>query len=216
MTKMRKDQERGFTIVELLIATAVLSTLLVVVSVMMANIGRLYYKGINQAKMQENVRSVVDEISDRLQLNNSSVGRYNTVDPVKAYCIGTTRYTYILGQQLSSTHKHVLWRDTIGAGTCTKADLNADNPSITTGGSNGSELITTRSRLSQFSIIPTDSPYVVTMKLVYGDDDQLADPNNDGIPFTGPDVSCLSQSGNQFCATAALTTTVVQRTTGSN
>lgn len=213
--ELKRNDQEGFTIVELLIATAVLSTLLVVVSVMMANIGRLYYKGINQAKMQENVRSVVDDISERLQLNNSNVLTANN-GAVGAYCIGATRYTYVIGAQLKDDpdpgeYKHVLWRDTISPGTCSVANLMLDNPS-----SNGSELITTRSRLTQFSINRTASPYVVTMKLVYGDNDQIDDPSIPGVQTIGAGVKCLSQAGNQFCATASLTTTVVQRTTGGN
>lgn len=221
MKVSEKNNQRGFTIVELLIATAVLSTLLVVVSIMMANIGKLYNKGINQAKMQDNVRSVVDEISDRLQLSNTDVGTASD-GATKAYCIGTTRYTYVLGQQLTddpaSFYKHVLWRDTVPTGACGKVDgtatanLNNPDPSSGRGGNNGSELITTKSRLSKFSISPTISPYGVTMRLVYGDDDQLDNLAVVGSNPNDPDAICISQSGSQFCATAALSVTVVQRT----
>ena len=117
-------------------------------------------------------------------------------------------------------YKHVLWRDTIPAGACGKANLRLDDPSATSladvPGQNGSELITTRSRLNKFSINPITSPYIVTMRLVYGDDDQLDDPSIPGIDPNIGNPKCISQTGSQFCAAAALTTTVVQRTISGN
>lgn len=213
MNKLGNSQERGFTIVELMIATAVLSTLLVVVSIMMANIGKLYYKGITQAKMQDNTRSVVDEVADRLQLNNSNppVIPDSGVGGVKSYCVGTTRYTYIENIRVTDdpptpstpSIKHVLWRDTVPVGTCGVANLALPTPSA-----NGSELLTTKSRITQFTISPVTSPFRVTLGLAYGDDDQ--------ITGSGTNTRCISQSGNQFCATSSLSTQVVQRVTGSN
>jgi len=212
MNKLNNSRERGFTIVELMIATAVLSTLLVVVSIMMANIGKLYYKGITQAKMQDNTRSVIDEVADRLQLNNSSppVIPDSGVGGVKSYCVGTTRYTYVENIRITDdpppppapSFKHVLWRDTVPVGTCGVADLTIPTPSV-----NGSELLTTKSRITQFTITPT-SPFTVTLGLAYGDDDQLSG--------SGLNTRCISQSGNQFCATSTLSTQVLQRATGSH
>jgi prepilin-type N-terminal cleavage/methylation domain-containing protein len=65
----RSSAEQGFTIVELMIATTVLSTLLVVVAIVMISIGKLYYKGLNQARLQDNTRNAVTAIAKQLQLN---------------------------------------------------------------------------------------------------------------------------------------------------
>ncbi len=70
MITTHRHLQKGFTIIELMIATAVLSTILVMVTVVMVNIGSLYYKGINQARVQDDVRSIADEIIKNIQLND--------------------------------------------------------------------------------------------------------------------------------------------------
>jgi hypothetical protein len=52
--------------------------------------------------------------------------------------------------------------------------------------------------------VSTTSPYTLTLDLTYGDDDLL---NNSG---SGP-ATCSGGTGDQFCATSNLTTTVAQR-----
>jgi len=198
----------GFTIVELMIATAVLSIVLVLVAMVMTNIGKLYFKGANQAKMQNNVRSISAEIAQRLQLSGGQRNGDNS-SPIKVYCIGTARYTYVLHKQLdgedNSEYKHILWRDKIPAGTCDNTiNLRSDNP----GGVEGVELITTKSRLTHFTI-DFSSPSVISIGLAYGDSGYLTDP--DGI-----DPKCKDTTGNQFCATASLTTKLMRRVTDTN
>jgi prepilin-type N-terminal cleavage/methylation domain-containing protein len=192
MSKLASLRQKGFTIIELMIATAVLSTILLLVTVLMINIGNLYYKGINQARIQDNVRSVSDEVSQHLQLGDS----FAASDPDKkgangeqAYCVGAVRYTYIIGVQINQPapgspasappYHHVLWRDDNPApGTCdiatagNKVDLTATAPSS---GLNGVELIAPNSRLSEFDI-NGNSPYSVAVSVAYGDDDLLCNP----------------------------------------
>lgn len=219
----QSDKSEGFTIVELLIATTVLSVILLLVSTMMVGIGRLYFKGINQARIQGNVRSITDEVTQNLQFNdfqqdapvNKTYGTYTV--KVEVYCIGSLRYTFTQNHQIGTSLSilkqqvpHVLWRDTISPGSCiNKADLTLSNPSSApgSGGSNGTELIAPNSRLTTLDIsnnpATTGSPYDVAVGVAYGDSDLLA----------GSDLStyCKSNAGDQFCATAALETTVERR-----
>jgi prepilin-type N-terminal cleavage/methylation domain-containing protein len=127
--------QQGFTIVELMIATAVLSTILVLVSSVMISIGNLYTKGINQARVQDNVRSITDQISQDVQLNNGSVvtgagtvTMGSQTPNVKSICIGSSiRYSFIIGYKIGpvtdsepapyNAQSHipsVLWRDDNG------------------------------------------------------------------------------------------------------
>ena len=62
--KRTPDKQAGFTIVELMIATAILSTILLLVTTMMINIGNLYYKGVNQARVQDGVRTLADDVGE--------------------------------------------------------------------------------------------------------------------------------------------------------
>lgn len=243
MIKNRETNQKGFTIIELMIATAVLSTILLLVTVLMINIGNLYYKGINQSRIQDNVRSVTDEISQRMQLGDvvlsASGNAANNNADQRAYCIGSARYTYIVGVQIGTpvpgsaapVYRHVLWRDDNPAsGTCSIIDANkvnladpANPPSPSS--LHGSELIAPRSRLIAFSIVssPSGSPYTLSVAEAYGDNDLLCSPSvanscNAGAPamtqfvdFTHGNLLCKGDIGQQFCATAHLETSVVRR-----
>lgn len=196
-TRDQKSQA-GFTIIELLIATAVLSTILLLVTTLMINIGKLYYKGISQARVQDNVRSITDEVAQHLQLGDSFIPV--TSGPERAYCIGTTRYTFIIGVQIDHPNKHVLWRDknpTPGNCPSVLPNLTATTPSI-----GGSELIAPNSRLTDLTITGS-SPYSVSVGVAYGDDDLLN--------LSGINTKCKGNIGDQFCATAKLQTIVVRR-----
>lgn len=223
MSVTRRSKNAGFTIIELMIATAVLSTIILLVTVLMINISNLYYKGINQSRTQDNARSIVDDVASHLQLSGHSpsagtqaYSHSGISVTVNAYCIDNTRYSYVrgieLGNPVSATAgapdlAHVLWRDTISSGAgCTPADLTQPTPS---GGTNGVEMIAAKSRLTTFSINPVTSPYGVTVGVAYGDDDLLNNP-------ASANPLCKGSAGNQFCATAQLQVTITKRLTNNS
>jgi len=202
--------ERGFTIIELMIATSILSTILVLTTAMMINIGNLYYKGVSQSRIQQNARSITEDISQHLELNGGNVistGPGSSTAP-QAYCIGTVRYNYILGRQIGSDASknqvaHVLWRDNVPSGDCSALTLAQLNSSTPTDG--GTELILSNSRLTAFTITPLTTPYTLSIGVAYGDSDLLTG--------SGLNTLCQGGIGQQFCATAHLTVTVAQRLT---
>ncbi len=215
--KELRGRDQGFTIIELMIATAVLSTILVTVTVMMISIGNLYYKGVNQARVQDDTRSIIDEVSQNLEFyDQSSIAHLGpNPDGTQTYCIGTTRYTYVVGVQIGTAppaspsgtpaFDHVLWRDTVhSANSCTPANLEATNPSTGTdpgapgnNATNGVELISPSSRLVVFSISPSSSPYTINIGVAYGDNDLLCSPavNIGGAPSCSADGT-MSALGN--------------------
>lgn len=226
MRRHLTDRQRGFTIIELMIATAILSTMLIMVTALMINIGNLYYKGINQALVQNDARSITDDVAGNLKFNDQapiqlppSAATHYTA----AYCIGSTRYTYVLGVKIGetvggSTYQHVLWRDQIATpDDCFNkpANLTSATPSADP---NGTEMISPNSRLSVFCIgsftapstcNPSTSPYDLAVGVAAGDTDLLTNPtplaNNWDTICNGAKV------GHQFCSTARLQTSVVQR-----
>lgn len=223
--RLRNDN-KGFTIIELMIATAVVSTMLVVVTVLMVSIGNLYYKGVNQSRVQQSVRDVTNDLSQQLELNDSfSVPPTSTPpNPIQAYCIGLLRYTYITGVQIGHpadsdmggpTYYHVLWRDDNPTpGSCAPADLTDQNLASDGTSTDGTELVSPNSTLTAFCIgklsgstctSDTSSPYTISVGVAYGDHDLL---NLNGINST-----CKGGTGDQFCSTASLTTVAVQRLT---
>lgn len=213
--KHLSKKQGGFTIVELMIATSVLSVILLLVTSMMIGIGNLFTKGENQARVQDNVRSITDDLTYHLQMSTSIVSYPNVYNfnagsnhyIINVYCFDSTRYTYVLGYQIGASipgsPKHVLWRD--NPSSCdgsSWADLTAAQPSA-----NGTELIAPNSRLTDFSFTGSN-PYHVSVGVAYGDDDLLTNvtPNT-----PSPNAMCKGSVGDQFCSTSSLATTVAQR-----
>ncbi len=67
------QNKKGFTIVELMIATVVFTLVLLMASAAIIEVGKKYYKGITYARTQEVARSVVEEISQSLQFTSQGV-----------------------------------------------------------------------------------------------------------------------------------------------
>lgn len=214
---------QGFTIVELMVALSILSTILVMSTVILIQIGALYSKGVNSANLQNATRGVVADVSASLQYTADSlvIGIPNTtyfpataVTPaasVNVYCIGTTRYSYVLGRELgtdqgtspSTMTQHVLWRDTMKdpSDPCTPLPLNTASPtdSSSTG---GYEMLGDHMRLTNFIITSTASRvYSVSVNTAFGDSDLL----------NSSQTNCRGVTGDQFCATSQITTVVTQR-----
>lgn len=230
---MSRINQKGFTILELLIATMVFSVVFLGATTAILQIGKLYYKGVVSNRTQETVRSGIDSISQQLQFNFEPLKTPAPIDyPVtgpsattlkfSAYCIGTTRYTYVLNAQVangatdhsydSANYRlaHALWRDNVATNGCVPADLGLVNPSNTAGalGSDGQEMLAASMRLSDFKLgcDTATSLCTVSLRVIYGDND-LLEPN----PTTAIPTHCASIIGSQWCATSELSTSVYKR-----
>ncbi|HXR50448.1 MAG TPA: prepilin-type N-terminal cleavage/methylation domain-containing protein [Verrucomicrobiae bacterium] len=210
MSRRRSVREQaGFTIIELMIATTVLSVILLMATAIMISIGNLFYKGVSQARVQDNIRTITDDVSNHLRLgsavaNPTGSPLVRSGQSIYSLCIDTTRYSYVIGMQIGAPLNHVLWRDTLAtAGSCAPADLSTADPAATNGGvaGSGTELIGPKSRLTAFSLSSTTTPYTINVGVAYGD------------PSLSPAGVCLgtSDTSDQFCSTATLTTTVDKR-----
>lgn len=212
--KLSKADQKGFTILELMIATTVLTVILLLVTVMITGIGNLYYKGITLSQTQDTTRNIADQVIQDIKLNDkppttptSAVFASKTV---YAQCVGTVRYSYIPGVQIGTDVgqiQHVIWRDSVGSGsTCTPVNLTLPTPSV-----GGSELLGHQSRLTAFSINASPSNvslFVVQVGVAFGDTDLLI--------MAGLATQCRGITGNQFCATDSLTTSAIQRISGGS
>lgn len=189
-----KKSQKGFTIVELMIATLVFSTVLLVVTVGIIQITRVYYKGLNEAATQDTVRSIADTISQSIQFGGGDV----VIPPGKPFfCVGNTQYSYKLGQQLTDGAGNY------GLVSGTVPGCSGGSAELTT----GREMLEPKMRLSELTVKQdANEPdlYKITVRVAFGDDDLL---NN----ATGPNPSCKSTAGSQFCSVSELTTTVVKR-----
>lgn len=227
----------GFTIIELLIATTVFSVILLGATTALFALERMYYRGIVTNQTQTTSRQIMASISQQLQLSQNHV----TISGVKhyagvaadfrAFCIGTTRYNFILNGQVdddvatgqyTANHKinHGLWRDTIPSSqidTCTPLNLSLSNPedssqyadpSVVGLAGTGTELLAQNMRLASLSLNAkciSHNLCTIKVKVIYGDDDLLAlDPS--GYP-----IGCKTTFGDQWCATSGLQTQVFKR-----
>lgn len=220
MKNRHNDKSKGFTIIELMVATTVFSVLLLVVTFGILQISRVYYRGITEANTQDTARRVSDIISQSIQFSGGEIiTTVGNPDPGVSYqfCLGNEQFSYTTGYQVSDnpnsslfqTH-HALVQRTLAGCSSGSTPQNVRQESIT-----GRELLDPRMRLAKLNVIQ-QSPglYRVEVRVVYGDDDLLYSPSDPGnaAGATRPDATCrASAEGTQFCAASELSTIVRKR-----
>lgn len=198
-----RNRQAGFTIIELLIATAVFATVLLLCTMGLLQVGRMYYKGITMTRTQETARTIMDEIAQGIQFSGGSVLQDTTTSKI---CIGNKRFSYLLDTVLTNSPTagdesyHVLVVDSQES-NCVTADAQDINQTTLT--SSSKELLAPKMRLNKLLIDPKGSGlYEITVRVIYGETDLLESDHS----------TCKSGSrGSQFCAFAELKTTVKKR-----
>lgn len=209
---------RGFTIIELMIATMVFSVVLLLVTAGILQISRVYYKGLTEASTQNTARSIIDNITQAIQFSGGIVTQATGTTPGTnyAFCVSNKQFSYRLGSQVrndpagSDQTWHAIVERTV-SGAC-----NATSPqSLNNQTVNGRDLMGQDMRLANLSVTDLgDNRYRVTVRVVYGDSDLLYSPSapNDSAGATRADAACRPiRSGTQFCAVSELSTVVVKR-----
>ncbi len=216
-----QSNTHGFTIIEQLVASTVLSIILLVINAGFMHILRLYYKTVNQVRIQETVRSVADGMGDAIRYNNNNMTLTSFPAPLTPdiaatnpndtgfMCIGSTRYTFAIDRQLvteapntaNKQKKHVLWIDQ--PPTCVaSADLTADTPTA-----DGHELMRENMRLTRFEITSINvDTFRINLGIAFGEDDLLK--------VDGSTKACkpnVETSGTAFCAVSNLSVVVNTR-----
>jgi len=195
----------GFTIVELMIATAVFSLVLLGVLSGFIHTGNLFYKGVSVTQTQNIAKQIVDDVSANIASSNGV--SFRTTGDYNFYCIGNVRYTYIIapadphrtnttnwGPQ-SAPGNYGLMKGTFNSGNCpdpTVATLPKDT-----------EMLGDNMRLSQFSINSVGTNlYNIVLTLAYGANDSLQNPGSSKPACVG------GLQAQQFCAVTTLSTSV--------
>lgn len=205
-----RSQQAGFTIVELMIATAVFAIILILITVAILQITRVYYKGVTESNTQNTARAIIDDISQAIQFSGGQVTPTpgNAAGNSYAFCVGQQQFSYVLGYQVvdnpdgtSAQSPHGLVQNTVSNCPSTPA------PNLRGAGSvPGRELLDQNMRLANLSVTSVGpNMWKVVVRVVYGDDAILQNP-------TSPTASCQgTTTGTQFCAVSELTTTVEKR-----
>lgn len=229
-----KLNNRGFTLVELMISISVLATILLLVTIGIIQISKTYYKGITQANTQQKARQIMDTVTQSIQFGNFNTfgGDTNTLGgfDAQSYCIDQQRFTYITTavqkrEALPSsttttppTARHGLWQDVLTSGVCSDnpVDMSLVVPSV-----GGRELLGDKMRITKFAIeqkdtgpiICKDDLYCVSVTVMYGDEDLI-----DKTAVTIDKWKCQPTAGvfaASFCAKAELTSVVGKRLKGN-
>jgi prepilin-type N-terminal cleavage/methylation domain-containing protein len=207
---------RGFTIIELMIATAAFSVIILVITVSVLQFSKEYYKGLIASSTQSAARTLMDDVTRSLEFDSGNFAPLGTT----GYCLGgAKRYSFALDKEVTETApnagddqtSHGLVSDSVTGCSSSTAPLNVKNlpanlASVTPTLSDPTELLGQHMRLAIFSIKPDSSgvAYTIDIKVVYGDDDLLTSP-------TSANMACKSTAGSQFCAVSELITTVTKR-----
>jgi len=215
---MKKQQQAGFTIIELMIATLVFSVILLIITAGIISLTNQYYKGVTSSNTQSVARSVMDTITQDIQFSSGTLTppRTSSNNAVQYFCTGNNMYTYKLGFQLKDgvglaadqTNSALVTSPVVG-GSC-------PSPATVTGfptSGTHRELLNPGMRVANLNITPgaSSNSWTVEIRLASGDSDLLNNPQpvNPNNPAT--QTSCRSGSGSQFCAVSELTTTVEER-----
>ncbi len=198
---------RGFTIIELMIATSAFSLLLMAMLSAFVFLGRLYYKGISEANTQEVARSVLSRTSDVVRLSGSSIANA----PASfgwdgAHCIGNKKYSYKINKQLTSNVED----DTLQSD---QVLIESDDPGCSNTrssdprpGDNPNELLEELMGLAEFNILEQNNLVDVDITITLGDNDQFTRDDQ------GKAIGCQSDmAGSEFCAVSELDTVVFRK-----
>ena len=217
----RPDSQRGFTIIEFMIATMVFSVILLVVTAAILYMSRAYQRSLYASSTQAATSNLVDTVAQSVKFSTAPVvnGGVPSNGSTATYCIGNRQFLYVIGRQLGGSNANTTTRNVI----VTRQNNNCPLNDIITTTPTGSpkELLGRGMRLAKFDVVQSGPLYTITARVVYGDDEVLCSDMVSGScdsPATmtagqlrNADLKCRPGIGSEFCAVSELSTTVYRR-----
>jgi type II secretory pathway pseudopilin PulG len=202
------NKNGGFTIVELMIATLVFSTILVVVTTGIIRFSNDYYRGTVAASTQDTARNIIDTVSQAVQFSTSSVSD----NGAGQLCAGGYLFEYAKGVVVTPSTGGITMKRLNDSSNC---DSGAVAEAI-------QKLIPEGMRLVRFSVTETDDQYTISVGVSKGDADLFCvntdatcavktDDEIQSAISSGDTLTCRRGSGSQFCYVAYLETLVTKR-----
>ncbi len=213
-SKRERQDSQGFTIVELLIATAVFSVIMILLTLGIIQLSNAYYKGVTTTDTQNSARNVLSAISQSIEFSGGQVGTTISTPAAGqtyAFCVGSEAYYYQLGEEVVSTPSS-------GQAYHGLVSVNGDpacpilppsNPftpntgydfgSLTNGNNipvGGQELLGYKMRLSKLSVTYDQGSglYEIDVRVVYGDNDLLC--NNTADPGSCATTTTMNKASD--------------------
>lgn len=217
---------KGFTIVELLIATSIFTLVLVFTIIAIFDFSHRYYKSVNSSVTQESARTVLGDVTQAIEFSGSQVlAAPVPVGNINAWCVGTVQFNYRLFSPESSTNDTLWESPDTNAGTCSPELPNTPG---------SSELLGANLQVIRFIITPLTQPNLYNVDLIIGyspnspslicDTAKHANcptsDSNTGLGIADTDDSdssfkCVINEGTQFCGVFNLNSDIQVRGTGS-
>lgn len=211
--RRKPNRAAGFTILELMVASAVFAVILLVVAIGVVSFTNSYYKGINSSTTQTNARTVMAQLAQAIQFGQTVQTGLTGSGGVQGICIDNTLYSYLIGQEVMDTLPFGAHQGYHGLVVTSGVDCSSAIPSLPATGTvlpTQRELLNRHVRLSALSVTSVGSLYTIHLRLIFGDDDLLTNqPLGAGTNWANE--LCSGGAGDQFCAVSDLTTTVQQR-----
>lgn len=210
---MKLHHPKGFTVIELLIATTAFSVVLAVTLSAFIQMGRLFYKGLTITQTQQVTRDILDDATAETRFAASLTTEKPAGFGILYHCVGSARYSYVLFNPVDlANHNFDIGPDPkFGLIKDTLPDANScAAPSGTSPLKNPRELLDNRMRLGAFDIRAVanyPNLYNINLMVAYGDDEVLEgeetkDPTQ--LRCDGPLFS------SQYCTVNRIFTTVTR------
>ena len=225
MKKIQNFNPKGFTIIELLVATSIFSAILLVLTQVVIRLSGMYYHGVIQNQTLNVAKNITNNIVQQIQFtggdiviknnplfwNKMSITDTTTLKKYETYlCIGNNQYVYQLGginDGSTSNGSLILSYNTQCSGIGPSFEYNNSwdlRNSDTISSSYYVSLVPNHMRLVKFDIAyQFGNLYKVDIKVAYGTD---ASPADTGIGFNTNSGDCNPNSS--YCATTELVTYV--------
>jgi prepilin-type N-terminal cleavage/methylation domain-containing protein len=192
--------KKGFTIIELLIATTVFSVILLLISAGLIYIGKVYYRTTEQTKTQEATRAIISEITQAVRFSGGDI-----IVGVDAFCVGDIMFVpnenvMVIGANTGLVRSGY-------TGTC-----QATNANPTAAGNPATDLVPKGMFLREFTVTNSASTdlYTIKVHLVSLPDDESVNAA-DGTSQLFDGTYCRGGPGSEYCASSVLETTIKKR-----
>lgn len=221
MTTSFKQESKGFTIVELMIATMVFATVLLVITSGIIQFTRSYYRGATVAKTQDTARSIIDSVSQSIQFGSALPSDMYASGSPQYFCAGGYQFIFNKGTKYDSVQSPTY----TNPGLYLVQSMNGCNAPSNPLPIGGRQLLNSNMRVTQLTqTFLGNGLYSVSVTVAYGDDDLLCDggepatcqPNAPVLTPTAfasvsSDIRCRLTQGSEFCAVSTLSTIVKKR-----
>jgi len=233
-----KSGSKGFTVIELLIASSIFAVILIIITVGIIHITQSYTKGVTETETQNVARNIVNDITQAIQLNGGDVTLTTypvTNGNVYGFCIGDREYIYQVGYEVVSSSQSTLSSHQSYNGLIVNPE-SGDCPSLTNVSSMSSTFLATKTLPAGFSELLTPSMRLSYLNVCQGylsatngnctpSSDLTSDLYSIGVQVTYGDdyvltspptdtngtTLCAGSAESQFCATSKLITVVEKR-----